>query len=280
MSKEKVRSDDFSPSELPRTRSALFFDLCHHEWRTLFSASFLLALFALPLFSDYLAFSVFVSSAYNSGASMSQIFALFFYAGLIAIPCIIILFIGFAGAYEVGKQLSFLEGVFTSTSFFYGIKKNVKADLVMGVITALSFAAAFIGSLYLLLFYQASPIPMGIGIGLLLFQFFVVVGMARFYLAQEALYSNSVRATLKNSFLFTLMKLPQSALLALLCPGIVVALMAINDITSYVAMALFVLFSAWSVLLSSLYTHAVFDHFINETHYPQLVGKGLYKKED
>jgi hypothetical protein len=38
----------------------------------------------------------------------------------------------------------------------------------MGLIASFSFALAFIGSLYLLLFYQASPIPMGIGIGLLI----------------------------------------------------------------------------------------------------------------
>jgi len=280
MKKENVRHDDFSPVELPKTRRALFSDLCHHEWRTLFSTSFLLALFALPLFSDYLAFSVFISSAYSSGAEMSSIFALFFYAGIIAIPCIVILFIGLAGAYEVGKQLSFLEGVFTTTSFFYGIKKNAKADLVMGMIASFSFALAFIGSLYLLLFYQASPIPMGIGIGLLIFQFIVVSGMAHFYLSQEAIYANSVGASLKNAFLFTLMKLPQITLVSLLSPGLFIALLAINDIAAYVAMAVFVLFSAWGILVSSLYTHAVFDRFINESHYPELVGKGLYKKED
>jgi hypothetical protein len=210
---------------------------------------------------------------------MKQIFALFFYAGLIAMPCIVILFIGLSGAYEVAKQLSFLEGAFATASFFYGIKKNAKADLLMGIITAFSFAVAFIGSLFLLLFYQASPIPMGIGIGLLLFQFLVVIGMAHFFLSQEAIYANSVYATLKNSFLFTLMKLPQVSLLSLLSPGLFIALMAINDITSYVAMVLFLLFSFVGVLAWSIYAHAVFDHFINETHYPDLVGRGLHKKE-
>jgi len=277
---KKAPQKDFSSAQLPHTRWELMRDVMLHQTGTLISASLLLALFALPLLCDYLVFSTFVGTAYSNGSSLSAVFALCFYGALIAIPCVSVLFVGYAGAYEVGQRLSFLDGVLISVSFFYGLKKNWRSALGIGFLVGASFALALAGSLYLLLFYQASPIVMGIGVGLLLFQFFLVGSLSRYFLAQEGLYQNSFGATLKNAFLFTLMKMPGSFGLFLLSPGIVIILFAINAVTAYVGMGLFLFFNAFGVLAWSIYAHKVFDSYINAEHYPGLVNKGLYPKED
>jgi|LAHS01.1.fsa_nt_gb hypothetical protein len=277
---KKTAQTDFSAAQLPHTRWELLRDVLLHQTGSLISTSLLLSLFALPLLCDYLVFSTFAGTAYANGSSMSSIFALCFYGALVAIPCIGILFVGYAGAYEVGQRLSFLDGVLSSVSFFYGLKKNWRSALGIGFLVGLSFAFALVGSLYLLFFYQASPILMGIGIGLLLFQFLLVGSLSRYFLAQEGLYQNSFGATLKNAFLFTLMKMPCSFGLFLLSPGIIIFLFAFSNISAYVGMGLFLFFSSFGVLIWSIYAHKVFDSYINAEHYPGLVNKGLYPKED
>lgn len=278
--KEKIRATDFTEKELPKNRWALYWDIATKQWRTMLGTSLLLTLFALPLMSDYLVFGFLIAGADNAGATASEVFALFFYASLIAIPCLIILFVGLSGSFYISKRLAFLDGVIGNATFFEGLRRNWKSSLGIGTIFALSFFLALVGSLYLLLFYRNAPVWTGVGIGLLLLQFLIVGSMSHYTLSQEALYENSFGATLKNGFLFALIRLPINVLLMLYSPGIVIALMCVNSITSYVAMGLFALFSQYGILAWTIYAHGLYDRFINKDHYPELVGKGLRKKED
>jgi len=278
--KDRTPTNDFTPDRLPHNRWELLKDLLLHQPRTLFAVSFLLVLFALPLLSDYLVFSTLISMAYAGGSSETSIFSLFFYGVLISIPCIVILFIGLAGSYQVAKRLCFLEGAFAVSGFYYGVKSGWKKAALMGLIVALSFAFALLGSIFLLLTANQSPIATGVGIGLLIAQFFIVSTMGRYFLSQEFVYANGFFAMLKNSFIFAFVRLPINLSLFLLSPGIILALLAINGITSYVAMALFAIFNSFGVLVWNLYAFSIFDRFINKDHYPALFGKGLFKKKE
>jgi len=277
--KNKERLEDFSPKELPETRWALFWDLLFHQSGTLISTSLLLALFALPLFSDYFVFSFLGSSLQASGGAKEGLFSLVFYGTAIALPCFMVLFLGLSGASEVTKRLSFLEGTLGVASFFEGLKKNWRSGLLTGLLYGLSFGLALLGCLYLLLFQGALPVLTGLGIGLLLFQFIIVNSLCHYLLSQEALYLNSFGATLKNAFIFAHIKLPLNFVWSLLSPGLVIALFLINSVTSYVGIGLYVLFSAYGLLVWTLYANAVYDRHINATYYPELMGKGLHKKE-
>jgi hypothetical protein len=75
------------------------------------------------------------------------------------------------------------------------------------------------------------------------------------------------------------MKLPLNFAIFALAPGLIIALMFANDITSYVGMGLFVFFNFIGVLLWNLNNSRVFDRFINQDHYPDYINKGLAKKE-
>lgn len=280
MKLDQAPSEDFTAAQLPHTRFALFGDILKLNCGTIVSTSALLTLFALPLASLYLVFNSFIGTAAARGDGNAVIFSLLFYAALIAIPCIALLFIGLTGSFEVAKHLSFGEGVLTSANFFYGLKGQWKRGLAFGFIVGLSFAVALVGSFYLLLFAGAAPIVLGIGIGLLILQFVIITTMGVYFLAQDCLYENGFGATFKNAFLFTLMRGPWNLCLFLLSPGLFLALVAINDIGAYIAMALFVLFNFVGILAWTIYAHGVFDRYINKDHYPQLVDKGLSKRED
>ena len=48
-------------------------------------------------------------------------------------------------------------------------------------------------------------------------------------------------------------------------------------ITLIIAMALFAIFNSVVIILYTLISHDAFDKYINKEHYPEMVGKGLYK---
>jgi len=277
---KKERLTDFSPNELPANRWSLFWDIVRHQSRALIATSLLETLFALPLFIDYFVFSFLVGSLRAQSASPSGIFALLFYGCLTAIPCFMVLFLGLTGAAEITKKLAFLEGTLGVSSFYMGFRKNWKAGLGIGFLYGASFALALLGSVYLLFFQGSHPLMTGFGIGLLLYQFLIVNSLSHYALSQEALYENTFGATLKNSFIFAHVKLPLNVAWTLLSPGIFIILLAINDVTSYVGVGLFALLNSYGLLVWTLYAHAVYDRYINAAHHPELVGKGLHKKED
>jgi len=280
MSNKVPQQRDFLSSDLPTTRKAQFWDILRHQMRIIVSSSMLVTLFALPLFALYIIFNVFIGAAYARGDGTDVVFSLFFYGGLLAIPCLIILNIGFVGAFNVAKKLVFNEGLLLNVAFYYGLKENWKKTIIMSVINALSFVLALLGSVYLLLYYVAAPILVGIGVGLLVVQYIVIGIMTPYYMSQLCLYKNKVVAVIKNSFLFALMKLPINFAIFSLAPGLIIVLMLVNDITAYIAMGLFVFFNFIGVLLWNLFIFRVFDRFINQEHYPDYVNKGLAKKEE
>jgi len=280
MKREKIRSSDFTSDDLPTTRRALFFDVLFHQAGSVASTSALLALFALPLICVYLLFSSFIGISASRGDGNAAIFSLLFYAALLAIPCFGFLYLGFAGAFEIGKHLAYGEGVLNRAAFFYGLKRNWKKALAYGLFFGVSFAFALVGSFYLFLFASANPILLGFGIGLAILQCLVVLILGFYFFAEEALYENKLGASLKNALIFALIKGPGNLLFVILFPGIGAALFFINDVTAYIGIALFLAFSGAGVLLWSVFARSVFDRYINQDHYPELVNKGLSPRRD
>ena len=52
-----------------------------------------------------------------------------------------------------------------------------------------------------------------------------------------------------------------------------------NLITLAVGMVLFAFLNSLVVVIYTLLAHSAFDKYINKEHYPDMVGKGLYKLE-
>ncbi len=283
MAKEKIPAQDFDPSSLPRSRKKQFFDSLKNEWRLFLSVSLLVAIFILPLFCDYLVFSFLISGAYNSQADSSQIFSLVFYGALIAVPCVMIFYIGLAGAFNIAKKLGYSEMQITAPIFFYGMKETWKKALIQGLIVGISTFIAIVGCLYLLFFYIDHPIWVGILMGVDILQFIIFTMASIFTLTQSLVYSNKATAEYKNAFLMTIAHFPMNFVFFLIGPGLFIALFIISNITAFIAFGVAIIFSFPFIYLWELRALVIFDKMINQYHYPEYLKRGLYvpkNKED
>ena len=276
---EKQISDAEAIRALPHNRKELFFDLLRNRKMTLFVLSCYVFMFFIPLAVDLFLFNYLESMAIASD-KLEYLFSLVFYSMLIAIPCVMIGFLGFAGAYHVAKKMVWQEGISTAVDFFQGIKENWKRAMLNGLLFSIFLFALVVGSSYLLIFMRSSPILCGIGIGALILLFIVFGIVISLNLCQDVYYTNGVFATLKNSFCFLGLCNWKVLLTYIFTTGATFTLCCFNMITMAIGLFLFAIFNSVAIILYTLISHSAFDKYINQEHYPDYVNKGLYKKEE
>ena len=276
---EKHITDSDAKRALPHNRKEAFFDLLKYRKMALFVLSCYVFMFFIPLAVDLFLFNYWESMAI-AAEKTEYLYSLVFYSMLIMIPCMMIGFIGFAGGYYVSKKLVWQEGISIAVDFFEGVKQNWKRALANGFLFGLVLFGLVVGGSYLYIFSPGSPIWSGIGIGALIL-FFLVFGMiVSLNLAQDVYYTNTMLATLKNSFCFLGLINWKIILLFILSTGAVVTLACFNMITLAIGLFLFATLNGMVIVLYTLIAHSAFDKYINLEHYPDMVGKGLYKQAE
>jgi hypothetical protein len=244
---------------------------------TLFAFSCYTFLFFIPLAVDLFYFN-FLESAAIASEKSEQLFSLVFYSMLIMLPCMLIGFIGLAGAFYTSKKMVWQEGISLASDFFQGIKENWKHALINGAIFGLALFGLVIGGTYLALFAPVHAVVKGIGLGALIL-FFILFGMVvTLNFTQCVYYENGYAVTLRNSFSFLGLLNWRILLIYLLSTGTVVVLGLFNLITLTIGLLLFAIFNSVVIILYTLISHSAFDKYINKEHYPHMVGKGLYKE--
>ena len=276
---EKHITDQDVKRTLPHNRKEVFFDLLKNRKMALLSLSCFTFMFFIPLAVDLFYFN-FLESVAIANDKQEYLFSLIFYSMLIMIPCMMIGFLGFAGAFYVAKKMVWQEGTMVAVDFFRGIKENWKQTLINSLIFALVLFGLVIGGSYLIILSGAAPIWSGVGIGalILVFIFFGMVTALNF--PQMVYYSNSFFATMKNSFCFIGLLHWKVFVPFLLSTGGIIALACFNFITLAIGLFLFAILNSVFVVIYTLISHSAFDKYINQEHYPDMVGKGLYKLED
>ena len=276
---EKHVTDADAKRALPKNRKEVFFDLLKHRKMSLFALSCFTFMFFIPLAVDLFYFN-FLESAAISAEKPEHLFSLFFYSMLIMIPCMIIGFIGFAGAFYVAKKLVWQEGIMLASDFFQGTKENWKHALVNGIIFSIILFGAVVGITYLIIYAPLAPIWCGVGIGALTIIFLMFGISISLNFTQDVFYTNPYGATLKNSFRFMGLLNWKVLLVFLLSTGAVITLSIFNLITLAIGLFLFAILNSVVIVLYTLISHSAFDKYINQEHYPQYVNKGLYKEEE
>ena len=276
--KERQVSDSEAIRSLPHNRKEVFFDLLRHRKMALFSLSCFTFMFFIPLAVDLFYFN-FLESVAIASEKYNYLFSLVFYSMLIMLPCMVIGFLGFAGCFYVCKKMVWQEGTSLASDFFTGIKENFKHAIIDGFIFGLLLFGFVIGGTYLLIYARSTPIWCGVGIGalILVFMFFGMLIPLNF--TQSVYYTNSYLKTFKNSFSFLGLLHWRVLVIFLLSTGVVVALCSINMVTLIVGLFLFAVLNSVVAILYTLISHYAFDKYINQVHYPEYVGKGLYKEE-
>ena len=276
---EEHITDEDAKLSLPHNRKEVFFDLLRHRKMTLFALSCFVFMFFIPLAVDLLYFN-FLESVAIANDKMEYLFSLFFYSMLIMLPCMVIGFLGLAGGFYVAKRLVWQEDVSLAVDFFHGIKDNWKHAILNGIAFGLFLFGLVVGTTYLLIFSPSTPILSGIGIGALLTLFLTFGMVISLNFTQDVYYENGVFVTYKNSFCFLGLLNWRVLVTFLFSTGVVIALSVFNMLTLGIGLALFAFLNGVVIILYTLISHSAFDKYINKEHYPEMVGRGLYKKED
>lgn len=274
--KEKNITDQEVFNSLPHNRKEVFFDLLKHRKMTLFAISCFTFMFFIPLAVDLFFFNFLESAAIAEGLD-NQLFSLFFYSMLIMLPCMLIGFLGFAGAFHIIKKLVWQEDVTVAVDFFNGIKENWKHAIINGAIFGIILFGCVMGTSYLIIFAPMAPVWCGIGIGALILVLLFFGMVISLYFTLCVYYQNSVAATFKNAFAFLGLTNWKTFLVYLFSTGAVIALCCFNMITMAIGLFLFAILNSVIIVLYTLIAHSAFDKYINKEHYPDYVGKGLYK---
>ena len=262
---------------LPHTRKEVFFDFIKHRKMNLFALSCFTFLFFIPLAVDLFYFN-FMESMAIAAEKEEYLFSLIFYSMLIMIPLMILGFVGFSGAFYVMKKMVWQEGISLASDFCRGIKENWIHGFINGLIFAVLLFGLVMGGSYLYIFSTIHPVVKGIGIGALILVFMFLGMVIPLEFAQSVYYSNSYWITFRNSFSFLGLLNWRILVTFLGSTGVVVTLCAFNLITMSVGLFLFAILNSVVILLYTLFAHHAFDKYINVEHYPDMVGKGLYKE--
>lgn len=276
--KEKQISDSEAKRSLPTTRKEVFFDLLRNRKMTLFALSCFTFMFFIPLAVDLFFFN-YLESAAIAADKKEYLFSLVFYSMCIMLPCMIIGFIGFAGAFYTAKRLVWQEDINLAVDFFHGIKENWKHAIINGLLFGVILFGVVIGGSYLLIFAPTSPITCGIGIGALILVFLTFGMVIALNFTQDVYYENGILTTFKNSFCFLGLLNWRILVLFILTTGGLFTLSIFNLITLGIGLFLFAVLNSVVIIIYTLLSHSVFDKYINQEHYPDMVGKGLYKLE-
>ena len=276
--KEKQISDSEAKRNLPTTRKEVFFDLLRNRKMTLFALSCFTFMFFIPLAVDLFFFN-YLESAAIAADKKDYLFSLVFYSMCIMLPCMVVGFIGFAGAFYTAKRLVWQEDINLAVDFFYGIKENWKHAIINGLLFGVILFGVVIGGSYLLIFAPTSPITCGIGIGALILVFLTFGMVIALNFTQDVYYENGILTTFKNSFCFLGLLNWRILVLFILTTGGLFTLSIFNLITLGIGLFLFAILNSVVIIIYTLLSHSVFDKYINQEHYPDMVGKGLYKLE-
>ena len=275
---ERHITDADVKQSLPTNRKEVFFDLLKYRKMSLFALSCYTFMFFIPLAVDLFYFNYLESMAIVAD-KFEYLFSLIFYSMLIMLPCMVIGFIGLAGAFYVAKKMVWQEGISLASDFFKGIKENWKHAVINGVIFGLVLFGLIVGGSYLYIYAQVAPVVKGIGLGALILLFLMFGMVLALNFTQGVYYENPYGVTLKNSFSFLGLLNWKVFLIYLLSTGVVVTLGLFNLLTLAIGLILFAVLNSVVIVLYTLVSHSAFDKYINKEHYPDMVGKGLYKND-
>jgi MFS family permease len=275
--KEKEVNEVDVLRSLPKNRKEVFFDLIKHRKMTLFSLSCFTFMFFIPLAVDLFYFN-FLESVAIEAEQYQYLFSLIFYSMLIMLPCMVVGFLGFSGAFYVSKKIVWQEGISMAQDFFKGIKENFRGAIIDGMIFGLVLFGFVVGGAYLLIYAPVHAVVKGIGIGALILLLLLFGMITMLNEAQSVYYANSYWITFKNSFSFLGLTSWKTFLVYLLSTGVVITLACLNMVTLGVGLFLFAILNSVVIILYTLISHSAFDKYINQEHYPEMVGKGLYKE--
>jgi len=267
---------------LPVTRRQLFKFTFRTHFTFLVKLSLLMSAFALPLFFVIIFNGFFagnlVITPETTTAEINAVLSRQIFLDLLYIPAILILSLGFAGAYNLMKEYAMQDGYSFTHSFFGGIKKNGLEFFYLGLFFSIVFYLTQFAINYLTIININYYVPAVFVMAIILV---VVMDAVVFALCIIPVYRNKFLRTLKNSFLFAFAKLPTITGIVLITylPLFVVHFFGITLLNAIIIAVYIIIGFGNSVLVTTLYAHHCFDESVNKKSFPEIYRKGLYNGE-
>ena len=242
--KPKYAKINYEKDMLPKNRRELFFDVLKLQWSKLLLLGVLMYLCYLPMYYSHL---------------------------LMIIPAIAL-----AGLLRIIRQYAWEENVFFIHDFGQGIKQNAKQSVLLVICFYILYTLT-------LLFFNMSATISSIAKYLFLFpmaMFLIFLPVFGYMLAVIPIYNNSFFKNMKIC-VFVYVKTPLKSLFAMTCVLLpFLPSMSTNVYWNLGGTTIAALLSPCLLLGLKLFCYNQLDKFINQTHFPELVGKGVYKKND
>ena len=286
--KKKNYSDvEFQESFLPHNRKEELRFIFRNRKGLLLGMGGIFVLFSLPLLVTFLLRDFYLSRSYNlllEGAITEEQFNGFINTNnllfsLIAVVCIFILTIAFAGLFQIYKKLTFGEPVFFWYDFKKGLKNNIKPFLLISLILSI-----FISIFAVLFFFFGYYFWILIALGFFVLLILPIIVNMYFY---SGLYSGSAKQVIANSLQLFLTAHFKGLVIFL---GIIFIPVVSNilsfflvitpAVNEFILMAfIFFLFPTF-LLMQYLFCFSIFDEKINRVFFPDKYKIGLYNPKE
>ncbi len=295
------KSEDYARNTLPSNRWALGWDLIKTNMGKIMKINLLLLLFVFPLFlllflrsllisaeAGYTPFSQNLGIGYPiypfmSGLSEGIIIKVDLTVFFILFLLVFYISVGISGVFYVMRNLVWTEGVFVTSDFWNGVKKNYKTVLPLSLIYTFFVVLALISintSNYQIAINQNNAILFTI---LKIVSYVFIALFTCIYLFSLTIgvtYKIKLFGIIKNAFIFTIAMLPINAFFMLLT-AVPFALLLFNPtsmVFSFGIIAVILVSMALAVLIWTNYSQWVFDECINDRVAGAKKNKGIYKK--
>lgn len=277
--KKKTLKVKLNDAELPSSRKALLADIVKDDFYLLAETSLLQFLFSLPLIAAFMAELIMLG--HLAEITPSSVFSIVVYTSLVEIPCFGIRYIGRYAAYAVLKKRVHNEGGYVGEIFFDTMKRGgAGTGMIIGILLGAMVCIWQIASVFLLV-SASNPFAKGLGVGVLSLMTMLIYVAVEYTASMRNYYDLKVKDCMKNGASFCILGLPASLLYFAFTIGLWIAFAFLSI---WAVVALIAVYALWldglTITVATLYSHKMYDKYINSVHYTDYVNKGLSVKEE
>ena len=273
----KVKESD---ATLPKTRKELFKTIVKDDSYLLTEISLILFLFSIPLIVAFVFELMMIAGAYKPGTDYTWLANICSFMGLIEIPLFGIRYFGRYAAFGVMKKRVHNEAGYIKELFFQAMKKGAFRGFLIGLFLGVTAYLWQIATVFVIGNNPNTWIK-GLGIGAASLVFMIVYAAVEYFLSVDNFYELKFSGSLKNGFSFAIMHFPMSGLYFIACVGIPFAMLFVHP---WIVVGIAGFFALWgdglSVLCVTLFSHALFDRYINSVYHTDYINKGLAPSGD
>ena len=301
----KDRDDNYARSTLPSNRKELFFDILKGRFWKLVLLNLMLIIAFVPtmlvlfmqssmisMYGELLPFSGSLFIGYPFIPDLYQLMFLYEFRlkidiFLLLIPCLMFAGLIMSGVFYILRNMVWSEAVFIANDFWKGFKTNffhfILITFLLGIVfflTSMNVSILNQSTIFSPENFLSKPFVNNLlkGLTYVMAGFFTV--MALFAFTITVTYKVKFKQLVKNAFILTLGLLPRNIIFVALAfaPFLLILIFGMGMLASLLLGLILMLGFSYAVLIWTIYSHWVFDSFINDKVEGAVKNRGLYEK--